>query len=278
MRISGFTFVRNATLLGYPIEASIRSLLPLVDELVVNVPHSGDDTLQRVRELGDPKIVAFESDWDASLREGGLILSLQTNRALDRCTGEWAIYLQADEVLHEEDYSAIRAALSKCRLKPRVDGLSFRFLHFEGGYRHVNPFRYRRQVRAIRNDGSNRSWGDACGFRKADGGRLRLRGVRARVFHYGWARQPDLLFEKNRELEQLYHDDDYIRAKYDGKKKADQLETSVCVPFRGQHPQVMQQLITAAQREPEMPLRHRMPLFLRPAAWRRLLKKWGILK
>ena len=33
--ISGFTFIRNGVELGFPFEASIRSLLPLVDEFVV---------------------------------------------------------------------------------------------------------------------------------------------------------------------------------------------------------------------------------------------------
>ena len=276
MKVSGFTFVRNGVKLGYPFVESIRSLLPLVDEMVVNVPRSDDDTLKRVRAIGDRKIAVFESDWDDSLREGGLILSLQTNRALERCGGDWAFYLQADEVLHEADYPAIRAALRLYQTRDNVDGLSFRYVHFEGGYHAVNPFRYRRQVRVIRNNGRIVSEGDACGFRRLDGRKLRDRKLRARVFHYGWARPADEMQRKNRELEKLYHDDDYIEGKYgDEEGGSDQRELQVSIPFRGTHPAVMAERIQSAdrglEREPS-----RLPLALRPRAWRMLLKKWGI--
>ena len=63
MRISGFTFIRNGNELGYPFEEAIRSVLPLCDELFVNVPRSTDGTLESVQAIGDGKIRVFESDW-----------------------------------------------------------------------------------------------------------------------------------------------------------------------------------------------------------------------
>ncbi len=274
MKISGFTFVRNGVLLDYPFEESIRSLLPLVDELVVNVPESDDDTLARVRAIGDRKLQIFKSEWDDRLREGGLILSLQTNRALERCDGDFAFYLQADEVIHEDDYPVVRAAMRFYADREEIDGLSFRFVHFEGSYKTVNPFRYRRQVRVIRNNGKIRSAGDACGFERTDGRKLRSENIKARVFHYGWARPPERIHLKNRELEKLYHDDDYIERKYAGKEKRDFRNLAVCVPFRGSHPAVIRERIEKADWQLKAP--SRLPLALRPRAWRMLLKKWGI--
>ena len=61
MKVSGFTFARNAVRLRYPLVESIRSVLPLVDEMVVNVGRSDDGTLDLVRGLGDPRIVVVES-------------------------------------------------------------------------------------------------------------------------------------------------------------------------------------------------------------------------
>ena len=58
--ISGFTFIRNGVELGFPFEASIRSLLPLVDEFVVVVGKSNDDTLARIHAIGSPKIRVIE--------------------------------------------------------------------------------------------------------------------------------------------------------------------------------------------------------------------------
>ena len=37
MKVSGFTFVRNVVKYDYPVVESIRSILPVVDEFIVNV-------------------------------------------------------------------------------------------------------------------------------------------------------------------------------------------------------------------------------------------------
>ncbi len=37
MKISGFSFARNADVLGYPVAESIRSILPACDEFVIAV-------------------------------------------------------------------------------------------------------------------------------------------------------------------------------------------------------------------------------------------------
>lgn len=61
MFVSGFTFCRNVEKLGYPFIESIRSLLPLVDEFIVNVGDSEDRTLQMIKNIGDSRIRIVES-------------------------------------------------------------------------------------------------------------------------------------------------------------------------------------------------------------------------
>ena len=107
MKISGFTFIRNGNALGYPFVQSIQSLLPLCDEMIVNVPHSTDDTLKSVKAINHPKIHILESEWDEKLRTDGLALSHHTNLALEQCTGDWCVYIQGDEVLHEDTVPAM---------------------------------------------------------------------------------------------------------------------------------------------------------------------------
>ncbi|TLY36235.1 MAG: glycosyltransferase, partial [Nitrospirae bacterium] len=125
MKVSGFTFCRNAVRYDYPLVESIRSILPIVDEFIVNVGRCDDGTLELVRSIGDPKIRMIESVWDETLRKDGLIYSQQTNIALAQCTGDWAFYLQADEVVHEDDLPAIRAAMHAHQGNPVVKGLIF---------------------------------------------------------------------------------------------------------------------------------------------------------
>src|SRR5258708_3517222 len=113
MKISGFTVIRNAELMGYPVLESIRSALPLVDEFVVGVGQSDDRTKELIASLQDPKIRMFDSLWDTAKTKGGLMLSEKTNEALLRCENEWCVYLQADEVLNERDLVSLHRSLER---------------------------------------------------------------------------------------------------------------------------------------------------------------------
>ena len=214
MKVSGFTFCRNAVRYDYPVVESIRSILPIVDEFTVNIGRCEDGTLELIRSIDDPKIRIIESVWDETLRMDGLIYSQQTNIALASCTGDWAFYLQADEVLHEKDYEGIRKALRDHLSNPVVLGFTFRYLHFYGDYWTVNPWAYHRAVRIIRNDGQVESCGDAVGFHlKTDRGYLqtvhneRVQPSGAMIYHYGWVKPPRVLLEKFRYQITRYHGD-----------------------------------------------------------------------
>src|SRR5690606_2321028 len=107
------------------------------DEVMVAVGRSEDETLQVVRELGDGDLRIIETEWDDALREGGRVYAQQTDVALAGCTGDWCIYLQADEVLHEDDYDIIRSEIREADANPKVESLLFRYLHFYGSYDYV---------------------------------------------------------------------------------------------------------------------------------------------
>ncbi len=164
MKVSGFTFVRNAVKYDYPVVESIRSILPIVDEFIVNVGRCDDGTLKLISSLGDSKIKIVESVWDETLRKDGLIYAQQTNIALAHCTGDWAFYIQADEVVHEDDLPIIQEAMRKHLDNPAVKGLLFRYLHFIADYWSTNPWFYHKAVRIIRHNGEVESCGDAVGF------------------------------------------------------------------------------------------------------------------
>ena len=214
MKVSGFSLIRNGIRFDYPFLESFRSLLPLVDELVLNVGDSDDDTLsvleQFSKDEGSGKIKIIQSVWpmnDPEKKKSGLILSEQTNLARDACTGDWLIYLQSDEVLHEDDLSGIRNRMEELDSRPEIDALVFGYHHFYGSYDVVQETRsaYRREVRAFKRPSGARSVGDAQSFRKPDGSKLRAALVDASVYHYGWVRTPDAMREKTYFMDQLYH-------------------------------------------------------------------------
>jgi glycosyltransferase involved in cell wall biosynthesis len=220
MKVSGFTLIRNGEKFDYPYKESLRSLEPVVDELIINVGRGDDNTLERVRALceefnrrcGFEKAKWFESDWkldDPEKKKSGLILSEQTNLALNKCTGDWCFYLQGDEVISEQDYGLIRGALNRVDTLPEVEGLLFDWVHFYGSYGVVQKSRsaYRREVRLVRRSAKPKSIGDAQSFRKEDGTKLRVMHPGARIFHYGWVRTPEAMKEKTYFMDQLYHGD-----------------------------------------------------------------------
>jgi hypothetical protein len=246
MRISGFSFVRDAVRLRYPVLPALRSVLPLVDELVVAVGASSDGTLDLVRSLGDPRLVVLETRWDESRLERGRVLAEQTDLALARCTGDVGLYVQADEALHEDDHPAVRAALTRLGDDPRLEGLLFDYVHFYGSFHTVGVSRrwYRREVRAVKLGIGVRSWRDAQGFRlgPGDGARkLRVAASGGRMYHYGWVRPPEAQKQKLAEFERLYHGDAARERRlaegfaYDPGEKVR--------PFAGTHPAPMREWV-----------------------------------
>ncbi|HNI28017.1 MAG TPA: glycosyltransferase family 2 protein [Leptospiraceae bacterium] len=247
MFVSGFTFIRNAIKYDYPAEASIRSLLPLVDELVVCLGNSDDDTEGLIRRINDPKIRIVHSVWDDSLREGGRVLAVETNKALDHIDrkADWCFYLQADEVIHEDDYSSIRNAMSAHLEDKRVEGLLFEYVHFYGSYEYFGNSRrwYRHEIRIVRNDPGVRSFRDAQGFRIHDR-IMNVKPANARIFHYGWVKDPLHQLEKQKSFHKMWHSDEKVEQMvqetpfdYSG---IDSLEI-----FKGSHPAAMTERINS---------------------------------
>jgi hypothetical protein len=247
MKISGFTFIRNGASLGYPFVPAIRSLLPLCDEVIVNVPRSTDETLSEVAAIKDPKIRIVESEWDDNQRTAGLALSHHTNIALDQCTGDWCVYVQGDEALHEDGIPSMRGVMERELNNPQVQGLLVDYTHFYGSYwTEVYSFGwYYQEVRVVRRDPNIRSVGDAQGFRTRQNEKLHVKNSGGRYFHYGRALRPDLSVKKRENLATLYTGPVGDKPKpsrpprlYDDDQKVK--------PFKGTHPAVVRDIVAAA--------------------------------
>ena len=247
MRISGFTFIRNGSALGYPFVPTIRSLLPLCDEIIVNVPRSTDDTLAHVKAIGGPKIRILETEWDEAQRTAGLALSRHTNLALDQCTGDWCVYIQGDEVLHESGIPAMRAVMERELNNPAVQGLLVDYTHFYGSFwTEVYSFGwYYQEVRIVRRSPNVRSVGDAQGFRTIDRQKLRVKHSTGRYFHYGHALRPDVEQRKRSNLAGLYSNTAEAQ-QFAARPPSFYEDDQKVKRFTGTHPVVMRDLVAAA--------------------------------
>ena len=234
---------RNCQKLGYPFKESLLSLLPLVDELVVVLDPGEDDTWQMVEAIADPKIKLIESRWDMSLRTGGHLLAVETNKALAAINPQatWAIYLQADEVLHEQDYAALRALMQQHATSPQVESILLNYHHFWASYHTLADGTnwYRREIRIIKNTGQVSSYKDAQGFRHSSGRKLRAVLSAGYVFHYGWVKPPEIQKAKEKTFNKLWHDDAWMDTHVADTPAYDYQNIESVAPFTGTHPHVM---------------------------------------
>ncbi len=247
MKVSGFGIVRNGIKYFYPFIEAITSILPLCDEFIINVGDSEDETLNVVRSLKNDKIKIIESTWDMSLREGGKVLSIETNKALTKCSGDWCFYIQADEILHEKYIPVIKASMEQFHNRHDVEGLKFKYKHFYGSYDYYqdnNRDWYPTETRIIRRSNNVVSWGDATNFKHTDGSFLSVVPIKAEIYHYGWVKPPDKMTLKRIDFHKLYHTDketavfaeSFINYNHFGHLKR----------FFGSHPKVMQGRIQQA--------------------------------
>jgi glycosyltransferase involved in cell wall biosynthesis len=203
MFISGFTIIRNAILNDYPIVEAIQSILPVVDEMIVLVGDSTDETEHLIRSINSSKIKIHYSVWDMSLRSGGKVLAVETDKAkaLINPQSDWAFYIQADEVIHEKYHAAILQGCAEHLSNAAVEGLLFDYLHFYGTYDYVGDSRkwYHKEVRIIRNNSTITAYKDAQGFRKGTE-KIRVKPIPAYVYHYGWVKSPEQMMQKQKNV------------------------------------------------------------------------------
>jgi len=248
MKISGFTIIRNAILNDYPAVESISSILPAVDEMIVLVGDSEDNTEELVRKINDPKIKIYHSVWDSNLRKGGVVLAVETNKAFQLIDplSTWAFYIQGDEVVHEKYLPAIKDACLKYKNDLRVEGLLFKYEHFYGTYDYVGDSRrwYSHEVRIIRNDKKISAFRDAQGFRVGRK-KIKVKPVEAYIYHYGWVKSPEQMLRKQKNVSRFWNENTEEWQKYlQMGDYFDFSEFDSLKKFTGTHPSVMKDRIS----------------------------------
>ncbi|MBC7851548.1 MAG: glycosyltransferase family 2 protein [Chitinophagaceae bacterium] len=242
MKISGFTIIKNAVSNDYPIVEAITSILPVVDEMIVCIGDSTDNTEQLIRAIESSKIKIVHSFWDPSIRTGGSILAVETNKAFEHIAtdSDWAFYIQADEVVHEKYHQGILNAAEKYVKDKSVDGLLFDYLHFYGTYDYVGDSRrwYHKEVRIIRNDKTISSFKDAQGFRR-NGDKLFVKQIDAAIYHYGWVKSPQQMLQKQKNTVQFWSDQEERNAYVQAQSAFDFSDFDSLEKFKGTHPSVM---------------------------------------
>jgi len=268
MKVSGFTFIRNAVNNDYPVVEAISSILSLCDEFIVAVGNSDDQTEDLIKAINSPKIKIIHTVWDDSLRAGGAVFAAQTDVAFNAIApdSDWAFYIQGDECVHEDYLPVIKKEMENSVADRRIEGLLFKYLHFYGSYDYYGQSRrwYRREIRILRNEKSIHSYRDAQGFR-IGGRKIRVKLIDAYIYHYGWVKPPAGLKNKLLNFNSFYHDDDWIAENLPDSFEFDYKNADRLIRFTGTHPMVMQKRIAATNWKLDVDLRklHKQMTFRR---------------
>ena len=237
MKVSAFTFIKNGQVLGYPFLQSIKSVLPIVDEFVINVGESEDDTLALVESISSAKIRIIYSKWNDSMQDRGFVYGQQKMIAQYNCTGDWAFYVEGDEVYHENELEKIRESMKVNLNDQNVEALVFDFVHFYGNSNsYINsPGWYRSEARIIRN--SIRSYApDGLFWLVLDSNKVgrypKARHTGAICYHYGWVRSEEQMNLKSKKVKK-YWGENYEKIDYS------QMDQSIIEEFKGTHPEII---------------------------------------
>jgi hypothetical protein len=237
MLVSAFTFIKNGQILGYPFLESIQSILPIVDEFVINVGESEDDTLKMVHSIKDNKIRIIESKWSDKMRDRGYVYGQQKMIAQFNCTGDWVFYIEGDEVYNEKDIGNIRASMEAHLNDTNVEALVFDFKHFYGNANSMldSPGWYRSEARIIKN--SIRSYApDGLFWLVLDSNKKgrypRAKKIGITCYHYGWVRSEKQMNLKSSKV-QKYWGGEAVIVDYS------QMDQSIIREFKGTHPEIL---------------------------------------
>lgn len=250
MRIAGFTIIRNALKFDYPVVEAITSILPICDAFYVGVGNSDDGTRELIESIKSDKIKIIDTIWDDKLREGGKILSIETNKVFDQIPQEfdWCFYIQSDECVHEEDLPKLKQAMHTYMDDAAVDGLLFEYKHFYGHYSYIGIGRrwYKHEIRIIKNNKHIRSYKDAQGFRTADDKKLAVKSTGAFIYHYGWVKTPQAQQAKQSSFHKMWHDDAWMKENIPEVEEFDYSNIDLLEIYKGSHPKVFANRIQQA--------------------------------
>jgi hypothetical protein len=192
------------------------SILPIVDEFIVALGKSEDNTKEIIEDIDSEKIKIYEREWNEESFKEGKIFREETNFALSKCNGDWCFYLQADEIVHEKYLTLITKKCQEYLKLKKVEGFLLKYIHFWGDYDHyINSHAAPpKEIRIVRNNSGVYSYKDALSFRIKNDRKLKVVEIPAYVYHYGWVRPPALMISKKKEQDSMHVGKDKAEEKY----------------------------------------------------------------
>jgi glycosyltransferase involved in cell wall biosynthesis len=228
---------------------------------VIALGPSDDNTEKMLRAIGDPKIRVIPTVWNERIQSDysikGFVYGQQKSIALFNCTGDWAFYLEADELIHENDLVKIRSAMERHVNDARVEALAFDYIHFYGNASTYawSPRWYRSEVRILRN--TIPAWGpEGLYFVVLDthkrGRYPRAAHTQSTIYHYGWVKTEAEINARKQGVARHWSKTPQPRTVYA------EIDPLTLHPFKGTHPKVIQDWLSPSHSLFEANPNHRL--------------------
>jgi len=198
-----YMFLRNGDFYDYPWRESLLSVMPIAEQIVVCECYSDkDNTWEELQKFAAqyPKVKLVQREWIA--HHSGL--SQMANYCIPFLSTDWKWQIQADEVIHENNYDVIKKALEGA--PDKVNALKTNYTHFLGSYSKVFPFCYQNIIRIARKGSGWWLAGDACQLDKPGYDPCEVKDTEIMVYHYGKVHSSEKGFLKEWDFQQLYVD------------------------------------------------------------------------
>lgn len=212
MKVFGILSISNGVGLQYPFGLVVHNLHRLCDEVILGLDpvFPADKKLVKGWEL--PNLTVIDAPWDLENRSGGTEIALQMDKLVGVAKdkgADWVVVLQADELLHDKDFSMLRTFMER---KETVDGFSMERLYFWQDLKIIRKDWNAEMVRIFRPgtysflaDGATKD-GMTTGKISA-GGEMKLP---FKIYHYSRIGNPKTISKRIRNLDALFHPEENL--------------------------------------------------------------------
>lgn len=244
INLYGFGLIKNGVKFDFPFGESLLSMKPIVKSVYYALGDSEDETNNAFKQFEFVKTI--NTTWDKRLTDGWVISS-ETNKALkylrDSLTAHeykhgWGLYLQSDEVLHEEDYEILIQDIEYAE-QNGYDSISLTYLHFWQKHDQIAITKnwYPYAIRLIKLDSFIESYADGQSFRNYK----KTFQSDVRIFHYGHVREEKAYREKIKFQNSFHHlEEKQVEKLKENEENARKHKVAL---FYGNHPLVMKERI-----------------------------------
>lgn len=203
--ITGVTLIRNGNSLGYPWKLCIKSLLRVCDRVVVNCSPTDDNTFEELKLIARyHPIQIVESKWNMSNTGDGSMLAVEANKAITEVHSGWIMYLQADELIHEDDVEYYKTITNTA--PSQISQIEMYRTYFWGSLtKRYKP--HELYLGRLFKKNTNTVGGDGMHLVRFTGEVYRSNKL---IYHYSRMGSPEQITNRIRTLDRLFHDETQV--------------------------------------------------------------------